>query len=214
MQPAVFHETAGVAPGGGCPKGCPRHRFLSVPENPLQAVCAGGTRCPGWCAWGGHILQERKQFHFKPRGPAQPKGPLCEACGDTTTPVTRMPVPPPPWHQHEFPLSAHGRLCRGGLRLLRPSSQGRLERESRRHLPLVLPAPWTDPTARLRGPSKAPPGESGEGHRVPAMWSWMGGPRHRRQRPHPHHPGREGLGLPDGCGPLQRAVLSMRALQP
>lgn len=71
---------AGVALGPGAPKGCPKHRFLRVPENPLQAAYVGGTQCLGWCACGGLILPERK-FHFDPRGPAQSKGHCVKPAG-------------------------------------------------------------------------------------------------------------------------------------
>lgn len=191
-----------------------------MPEDPLQAVCAGGTRCLGWCAWGGRILQERKQFYFKPRGPAQPRGPLCEACGDTATPVTRTPGPPTPWHQREFPLSAHGHLCRGGLRLppslrlLRPLSRGCLERESSRHLPLVPPGPHPGLTPRpgsgSLGGTTWNPGRVTGCQRCGAGWGALVTAGNVL---HPHHLRREGLGLPDGCGPLEGAVLSTRALQ-
>ena len=73
-QPTVSQERLAWPRGRAPLRGCPKHRFLRVPENPFQAAYTGGTRCLGWCACGGHILQERQQFHFDLRGPAQPKG--------------------------------------------------------------------------------------------------------------------------------------------
>lgn len=79
-QPTASQERV-VWPRGRVPlRECPKHRFLRVPENPLQAAYVGGTQCLGWCACGGLILPERK-FHFDPRGPAQSKGHCVKPAG-------------------------------------------------------------------------------------------------------------------------------------